>query len=60
MLGPKDCAAFLTAICDYALNETLPEGLAPAAQAAFLLARPTLDAGRRTAQRRIARKEQDA
>lgn len=41
--------AVLLAICDYALNGTEPQ-LRGAAESAFILIRPTLDAGRKKAE----------
>ena len=38
------------AVCDYAIYETEPQGLSPAASMAFKLIRPTLDSGRRKAE----------
>ena len=48
-LGKRDQAAIILAVCAYAIYETEPEGLSPAASTAFQLIRPTLDSGRKKA-----------
>lgn len=46
----EERADIILAVCDYAIYETEPTGLSPAASMAFKLIRPTLDAGRRKAE----------
>ena len=49
-LPKAERADIILAVCDYAIYETEPEGLSPAASMAFKLIRPTLDSGRRKAE----------
>ena len=46
-LPKKDRSTIILAICAYAIYETEPEGLSPAASTAFELIRPTLDSARK-------------
>lgn len=48
-LSKKDQSAIILAVCAYAIYETEPTGLSPAASTAFKLIRPTLDSGRKKA-----------
>ena len=43
-------ADIILAVCGYAIYETEPQGLSPAASMAFKLIRPTLDSGRKKAE----------
>ena len=49
-LSREEQAAIILAVCAYALYETEPKGLQPAASMAFKLIRPTLDSGRKKAE----------
>lgn len=49
-LPKEERADIILAVCDYAIYETEPTGLSPAASMAFKLIRPTLDSGRRKAE----------
>lgn len=49
-LPKKDQSAIILAVCAYALYETEPTGLSPAASTAFKLICPTLDSGRKKAE----------
>ena len=49
-LPKEDQADIILAVCAYALYETEPKGLQPAASMAFKLIRPTLDSGRKKAE----------
>lgn len=49
-LPKKEQGNIVLAICNYALNETIPESLSPIADTVFTLVKPTLDASRRKAE----------
>lgn len=49
-LPKEERADIILAVCGYAIYETEPQGLSPAASMAFKLIRPTLDSGRRKAE----------
>ncbi len=49
-LPKEERADIILAVCGYAIYETEPTGLSPAASMAFKLIRPTLDSGRRKAE----------
>lgn len=49
MKDPERQAAFLIAICEYALDGTDPHGLPEEVETNFLLIRPVLESGRRKA-----------
>lgn len=48
-LPKREQGSILLAICQYALDETVPENLSSIASTVFTLVKPTLDAGRRMA-----------
>lgn len=49
-LPKKEQGNIVLAICNYALDETIPSGLSPIADTVFTLVKPTLDASRRKAE----------
>lgn len=49
-LPKEEQASIVLAVCAYAIYETEPQGLTPAASMAFKLIRPTLDSGRKKAE----------
>lgn len=49
-LPKEEQASIILAVCAYAIYETEPLGLTPAASMAFKLIRPTLDSGRKKAE----------